>query len=83
MGKLEDLRAELDRLAVSYGCAGAASFAALHDIGGGTVWLMGPPRSGLRWQGPIDLALDRLAPLPDDAGLADFWRALDVEQGEG
>jgi hypothetical protein len=48
VGKLEDLRAELDRLGVSYGRAGAANFAALHDMGGGTVWLMGPPRSGLR-----------------------------------
>jgi hypothetical protein len=79
VGDLADLRAELDRLAVSFGRAGARDYAALHDMGRGIVWLMGPPRSGLRWQGPLDDALELLRPLPDDAGLAEFWRALDGE----
>ena len=78
VGELEDLRAELDRLAVSYERIGSRNCAALHDMGGGVVWLMGPPRSGLRWQGPLGEALDRLRVLPADAGPIEFWRALDI-----
>jgi hypothetical protein len=67
----------LDRVGVSYRKAGAADY--VHAIDLGTfVDFNGPPRLRPRphWRGSEEEALALLAPLPDDAGQDEFWRAL-------
>jgi hypothetical protein len=71
------LRDELDRLGASFRKAGAADYISVSDYDE-TVHLVGPPREHPRrvWRGPEWQALELLAPLPDDAGVAAVWRAL-------
>jgi hypothetical protein len=69
------LRAELERIDVTYAKAGAAAYVQFSDFGA-TVWFKGPPLSGLSWTGPRAVALDRLATMADAAGPEPFWRAL-------
>jgi hypothetical protein len=69
------LRAELDRLGVSYSRASAGTYVALHDLGD-EVLLKGPPLSGLSWQGAPDDALARLRALPSDVDPPAFWEVL-------
>ncbi len=70
------IRAELDRVGVTYGKAGA-DYVAVVDDGGGFVSLLGPPRPPrLSWRGPAEDALQRLAALADDAGKEAFWSAF-------
>lgn len=68
---------ELDRVGVSYGKAGAANYVAVLDLGY-FVDLNGPPRLQPRphWRGSTEEALALLAPLSDDAGSDEFWRAV-------
>jgi hypothetical protein len=66
-----EVRAELDRLGASFRKAGPANYISLSDFGE-TVHLVGPPREHPRraWKGPEWRALELLAPLPEDAGIA-------------
>jgi hypothetical protein len=72
-----ELRAELDRVGVTYQKAGAADFIWATDFGE-FVSLLGPPREHPRrsWRGPEGKLLSLLAPLPDDAGGDAVWTAL-------
>lgn len=69
------LRAELDRLGLSYARAGARDYVAAYDAGE-AIWLRGAPLSGLSWRGPMDELLELMRRLPDDTGPDLFWRAL-------
>lgn len=71
------LRAELERVGASFRKAGVANYISLTDFGQ-SVSLSGPPRQDPRpsWRGPHSQAVELLAPLPDDAGVAAVWQAL-------
>jgi hypothetical protein len=74
-GLIADIRVELDRLGVSYSRAGAGTYAALHDLGD-VVWIKGPPRSGLFWEGAPEETLARLRSIPTDVDPPTFWTLL-------
>ena len=77
--KPSPVRAELDRLGVSFRKAGAANYISV-QLGLEEVKLLAPPREHPRrsWLGPEWQALELLGVLPDDAGVEAVWRALDV-----
>ena len=74
----ERLRAEIDRVGASYGKVGAARYIQEAEVGGGEVWLLGPPheRPRSRWSGVQADALGALAGVPDGAGPDAVWEAL-------
>jgi hypothetical protein len=71
-----ELDAELDRVGVSFGKAGAKDYVAVLNLGE-FIDLNGPPRIRPRphWRGSEQEALALLAPLADDAGPEAFWNA--------
>jgi len=72
-----EIRAQLDRVGVTYGKAGPADCAQDRDEGEGRVVFLGPPRAPrLTWRGMAGEALRRLERLEDDAGVAAFWAAF-------
>jgi hypothetical protein len=77
------LDAELDRVGVSFGKAGAKDYVAVLNLGE-FVDLLGPPRIQPRpnWRGSEQEALALLAPLPDDAGPDEFWRTAQAGRAE-
>ena len=74
----DQIRAELDRLGVSFRKAGAANYISV-QLGLEEVKLLAPPREHPRrsWLGPEWQALEALAAPPDDAGVEAVWRALE------
>ena len=70
--------AELDRIGASFRKASAAGYVSV-QLGLEEVKLLGPARERPRrsWLGPEWQALELLAELPDDAGTAAVWRALE------
>ncbi len=73
------VRAELDRLGVSYPSLGAREYAAV-TVSGGVVCLLGslPGSRRLRWQGDGVELVRRLSGLEDRAGPERLWSALGV-----
>jgi hypothetical protein len=61
------LRAELDRVGVSYAKVGAAEYVQEIDLGE-IVWLKGPPTRALTWKGRRSDFTQRVRGLRDDAG---------------
>src|SRR5947208_11032267 len=69
---MNEIRAELERVGVSYGKAGAADYVAVEVCG--VITLLGPPRPPRRrWRGQTSEALRRLEGLDDNAGMDSFW----------
>jgi hypothetical protein len=74
------VRAELDRLGVSYPSLGAREYAAV-TVSGGVVCLLGSlpgSRRRLRWQGDGAELIQQLSRLEDRSGPERLWSALGV-----
>ena len=76
-----EVRAELNRVGVTYGKAGPADFVQDRDEGEGRVTFLGPPRPPRHiWRGPAQEALRKLERLADEAGVEAFWAAFQPGQ---
>ena len=76
-----EIRAQLDRVGVTYGKAGPADYVQDRDEGEGWVAFLGPPRPPrLTWRGMAGEALRRLKRIQDDAGVRSFWAAFQPGQ---
>jgi len=78
-----DLRAELERVGVTYATAGPAAHVQVTDLGDGEVWFRGPPLSGLSWSGPRAAALELLAAIADGAGVEWVLAGVRAKPGVG
>ena len=64
-----DIRAELERLGVTYPTVPGLDVIGVRDAGGGNASLAGSPRGkDFQWFGAASVILERLRELPDDAG---------------